>query len=75
MQALLDSAPYPQLETRLTPLIGDKKPFDLDAKGTLAMARLLAGQTAAAKSDFTGIVFDTGCYPDNAFTGASGPSP
>ena len=31
-QALLDTTPYPQLETRLTPLIGQNKPFDLDAR-------------------------------------------
>jgi hypothetical protein len=59
-QALLDTAPYAQMETRLTPLIGDKKPFDLDAKEMRAMARLLAGQTAAAKSDFTALSLTLG---------------
>ena len=59
-QALLDNAPYPQLETRLTPLIGESKPFDLVAKEMLAMARLLAGQTAAAKNDFTALSLTLG---------------
>jgi len=59
-QALLDNTPYPQLETRLTPLIGDRKPFDLDAKEMLAMAKLLAGQTAAAKNDFTALSLTLG---------------
>ncbi len=59
-QALLDTTPYPRLETRLTPLIGEKKPFDLDAKEMLAMAKLLAGQTAAAKNDFTALSLTLG---------------
>ena len=59
-EALLDSAPYPQLETRLSALIGDKKPFDLEAKESLAMAKLLAGQTAAAKNDYTALSLTLG---------------
>ncbi len=59
-QSLLDNTPYPQIETRLTPLIGDRKPFDLDAKEMLAMAKLLAGQTAAAKNDFTALSLTLG---------------
>jgi hypothetical protein len=59
-QVLLDGTPYAQIETRLKPLIGDKKPFDLEAKEMLAMARLLAGQTAAAKSDFTALSLTLG---------------
>jgi hypothetical protein len=48
------------MQARLTPLIGDKKPFDLDAKELLAMAKLLAGQTAAAKTDFTALTLTLG---------------
>jgi hypothetical protein len=59
-QALLDTTPYPQIETRLTSLIGENKPFDLDAKEMLAMAKLLAGQTAAAKNDFTALSLTLG---------------
>ncbi len=59
-QVLLDTTPYPQLQTRVTPLIGDGKPFDLDAREILAMAKLLAGQTAAAKNDFTALSLTLG---------------
>jgi hypothetical protein len=62
-QVLLDSAPFAQLEPRLTPLIGDRKPYDLDAKEILAMAKLLAGQTAAAKNDFTALSLTLGVTP------------
>jgi hypothetical protein len=59
-QALLDSAPYPQLETRLKALVGDRKPFDLEAREALAMAKLEAGQLAAAKSDFSALTLTLG---------------
>jgi hypothetical protein len=49
--ALLDTAPYAQMETRLGALIGPKKPYDLRAREALAMARLAAGKTAQARSD------------------------
>ncbi|HWA61805.1 MAG TPA: tetratricopeptide repeat protein [Caulobacteraceae bacterium] len=49
--ALMDTAPYAQIETRLKPLIGDKKPFDLNAREALAMAKLAAGKTAEARTD------------------------
>jgi hypothetical protein len=59
-QSLIDGSTFPQMQARLTPLIGDKKPFDLDAKELLAMAKLLAGQTAAAKTDFTALTLTLG---------------
>jgi hypothetical protein len=43
--ALLDTAPYPQLQVRLQALIGDKKPYGIQAREALAMAKLLAGKT------------------------------
>lgn len=61
--ALLDSAPYAQLQTRLSPLIGEKKPFDLDAREALAMAKLAAGKTAEARSDLTALTITLG-VPD-----------
>ncbi|MGH6985623.1 MAG: tetratricopeptide repeat protein [Caulobacteraceae bacterium] len=58
--ALMDSAPYPQLHTRLSALIGDKKPFSLQAREALAMAKLAAGKTAEAKNDFEAITLTLG---------------
>ncbi|HEY7851777.1 MAG TPA: tetratricopeptide repeat protein [Caulobacteraceae bacterium] len=53
--ALMDTAPYPQLQTRLAAIIGDKKPFDLQAREALAMAKLAAGKTAEARGDFNAL--------------------
>ena len=58
--ALMDTAPYPQLQTRLTALIGDKKPFDLQAREALAMAKLAAGKTAEARGDFNALTITLG---------------
>ncbi|MEJ0066013.1 MAG: tetratricopeptide repeat protein [Caulobacteraceae bacterium] len=51
-QVLLDTAPLPQLTTRLTPLMDGKRPYAIFARETLAMAKLMAGKNDAAKSDF-----------------------
>jgi hypothetical protein len=59
-QVQLDNSPFSQIEARLKPLVGDKKPFDLQAKEMLAMAKLLAGQTAAAKNDFNALSLTLG---------------
>lgn len=49
--ALLDTAPYAQMQTRLSALIGDKKPYDMRAREALVVAKLAAGKTAEAKAD------------------------
>jgi hypothetical protein len=59
-QILLDTAPYAQLETRLKALMGDKRPFDLDARETLAMAKLLAGRTTEARGDLNALMLTLG---------------
>ncbi|MGH6958611.1 MAG: tetratricopeptide repeat protein, partial [Caulobacteraceae bacterium] len=51
--ALLDVAPYAQLQTRLTPLTAAKRPYAIYAKEALAMAALMVGRTDEAKRDFT----------------------
>lgn len=51
--ALLDTAPYDQVEKRLNPLLDIKRPYHVPAREALAMARLKAGQTKAARQDFT----------------------
>jgi len=62
-QALMDSAPYPQILTRLTPLIGVKKPFDLEAREALAMAKLQVGKTQEARGDLNAISLTLGVAP------------
>ena len=52
-EALMDSAPYAQLQTRLTPLTDSARPYSLYAREALAMAKLMAGKTADARKDFT----------------------
>jgi len=59
-QALMDTAPYPQIFTRLTPLIGTKKPFDLEAREALAMAKLQVGKTQEARGDLNAISLTLG---------------
>lgn len=52
-EALLDSAPYAQLQTRLEPLTATKRPYAIYAREALAMAELMAGKAQDAKRDFT----------------------
>lgn len=54
-QALLDTAPLPQLTTRLTPLTEAKRPYAIFAREALAMAKLMAGKNADARRDFSTI--------------------
>jgi hypothetical protein len=50
--ALLDTAPYAEVEGRLKPLIDSKRPFAALAREALAMAKLKAGKTQEALGDF-----------------------
>jgi hypothetical protein len=50
--ALFDTAPYAELEKRLTPLAGDKRPFRLEAKEGLAFLKLRDGKVKEARTDF-----------------------
>lgn len=54
-QTLLDSAPLAQVKPRLDAIIGDKKPFDSEAREALGLAYLLAGQTTPARNEFNGL--------------------
>lgn len=49
---LLDTAPYADLERRITPLTAEGRPYRLQAQEALAMAKLLAGRTEEAKQAF-----------------------
>ncbi len=62
-QAVMDTAPYAQVETRLNALIGDKQPFSLQAKEMLAMAKLQAGKIQEARGDFNAISLTLGVSP------------
>ncbi|HKT54685.1 MAG TPA: tetratricopeptide repeat protein [Caulobacteraceae bacterium] len=50
--ALLDTAPYAEVEGRLKPLTGSGRPYAALAREALAMAKLKAGKTRDALSDF-----------------------
>jgi hypothetical protein len=50
--ALLDTAPYDQLEARLKPLTDSTRPFHALAREALGMAKLNAGRPKDALSDF-----------------------
>jgi hypothetical protein len=51
--ALLDTAPRKELEGRLTPLMQDGRPYRVQAREALAFSKLMAGDLAAARGDFT----------------------
>ena len=50
---LLDTAPEPQVEARLTPLLGDGRPYRIQAREALAFARLMAGDGKGARREFS----------------------
>lgn len=50
--AVLDTAPYKDVETRLTPLMKEGRPYRVQAREALAFAKLMAGDTAGARGDF-----------------------
>lgn len=50
---LLDTAPYAEMQRRLTPLADTKRPYTLYAREALATAKLLAGRTAEARREFS----------------------
>lgn len=50
--ALLDTRPYAELESRLTPLMKDGHPYRIQAREALAFAKLMKGDTAGARADF-----------------------
>jgi hypothetical protein len=50
--ALIDTAPYKEVEGRLTPLMEDGRPYRLQAREALAFAKLMAGDMAGARGDF-----------------------
>jgi len=60
--ALLDTAPYKDMEARLTPLTEEGRPYRVEAREALAFAKLMAGDLAGARNDFVviGLMADAG---------------
>jgi hypothetical protein len=50
--ALLDTAPYAELEGRLKPMTEEGRPYRTQAREALAFAKLAAGNLTGARSDF-----------------------
>lgn len=50
--ALLDTAPYKDLETRLTPMTKEGRPYRTEAREALAFAKIMHGDLAGARGDF-----------------------
>lgn len=50
--ALMDTAPYAEIESRLKPLTAEKRPYRAAAREALAFAKLMNGDTAGARGDF-----------------------
>jgi hypothetical protein len=63
--ALIDTAPYKDVEARLTPLMKDGRPYRVQAREALAFAKLMAGNTAGARGDFV-VISQSLDAPDGA---------
>jgi hypothetical protein len=63
--AILDTAPYVEVEGRLTPLMKDGHPYRVQAREALAFAKLMKGDTAGARGDFV-VISSTLDAPDSA---------
>ena len=50
--AILDTAPFAEVEGRLTPLMKDGHPYRVQAREALAFAKLMKGDTTGARGDF-----------------------
>lgn len=61
---LIDTAPYPELETRLTPLSKPGRPFNAAAMEALAMAQVKAGKVKDAINNLKALQLLLGVTPD-----------
>ena len=50
--AILDTAPYAEVEGRLSPLIKEGRPYRVQAREAMAFAKLMKGDSAGARGDF-----------------------
>ena len=63
--AILDTAPFSEVEGRLAPLMKDGHPYRVQAREALAFAKLMKGDTAGARGDFV-VITGTLDAPDGA---------
>jgi hypothetical protein len=63
--AVLDTAPFKDVEARLTPLMQEGHPYRVQAREALAFAKLMAGNTTGARSDFV-VIAQSLDAPDGA---------
>jgi hypothetical protein len=63
--AVLDTAPFAEVEGRLGPLMKDGHPYRVQAREALAFAKLMKGDTAGAKNDFV-VISQSLDAPDGA---------
>jgi hypothetical protein len=63
--AILDTAPFSEVEGRLAPLMKDGHPYRVQAREALAFAKLIKGDTAGARSDFV-VITGTLDAPESA---------
>ena len=63
--AILDTAPFSEVEGRLTPLMKDGHPYRVQAREALAFAKLLKGDSAGARGDFV-VISQSLDAPDSA---------
>ena len=63
--AILDTAPFSEVEGRLAPLMKDGHPYRVQAREALAFAKLMKGDAAGARSDFVVITGTLGA-PEGA---------
>ena len=63
--AILDTAPFAEVEGRLAPLMKDGHPYRVQAREALAFAKLMKGDTASARSDFV-VIGSTLDAPESA---------
>jgi hypothetical protein len=63
--AILDTAPFSEVEGRLTPLMKDGHPYRVQAREALAFAKLMKGDVAGARGDFV-VISQSLDAPDGA---------
>lgn len=61
--ALMDTGSFPRLEARFKALIGNNRPYDLEAREALALAKMQVGRTAEARGDLNAIGITLGVTP------------
>lgn len=68
--AILDTAPFVEVEGRLAPLMKEGRPYRVQAREALAFAKLMKGDDKGARSDFV-VIQNALDAPDNARQRAS----